>query len=307
MKSSIAALLAALLLSAAAAAGEVKVINSEAAFPEGPAWHDGMLYYVEYGGHTVMTWDGSKNAPLWKQDGCGPAAVVPTRNGDFLVTCYDAGAVVRISASGETLATYDKDAHDNAFVGPNDFAADAKGGVYFTASGPWESAPIVGKIFYITPSGEIAQVADDLHYANGLALSGNGKTLYCAESEAHRVIQFAVAEDGSLSDRKLFARLSDLDPKAAAPGYPDGLKLDSRDNLYIAQFSAGRILVVTPEAKLARSLDVPSPSAPNLAFGPKEEVIYVMAVDDVENAPWPGKVYEIANEPDGGKKKEDRY
>ncbi len=306
MKSSIATLLAALLLSAAAAAGEVKVINPEAAFPEGPVWHDGMLYYVEYGGHTVVTWDGNKNAPLWKQDGCGPAAVVPAA-GDFLVTCYDAGTVVRISSGGKTLATYDKDRDGNAFVGPNDFAADAKGGLYFTASGPWESAPIVGKIFYMAASGEITQVADDLHYANGLALSGDGKTLYCAESEAHRVIQFTVKEDGTLSGRKLFAKLRDLDAEAAAPGYPDGLKMDSRGKLYVAQFSAGRILVVSPDAKLAGTLDVPSPSAPNLAFGPNEEVVYVMAVDDVENAPWPGKVYEIPNKPGGGKKKEDRY
>ncbi len=307
MKRSIATLLAALLLSAAAAAGEVKVINPEAAFPEGPVWHDGTLYYVEYGGHRVVTWDGNKNAPLWKQDGCGPAAVVPTADGDFLVTCYDAGTLVRISADGKTLATYDKDADGNPFVGPNDFAADAKGGVYFTASGPWESAPIVGNIFYITPGGEIVKVADHLHYANGLALSRDGTTLYCAESEAHRVIQFTVKEEGALFDRRVFAKLRDLDPEAAAPGYPDGLKLDSQGNLYIAQLSAGRVLVVTPEAKLARSLDVPSPSAPNLAFGASEEVVYVMAVDDVENAPWPGKVYELANRPGGGKKKEDRY
>ena len=279
----------------AAQAGDVKVINAEARFPEGPVWHDGKLHYVEYGGHTVMTWDGKTNAQLWQQDGCGPAAVVPTAGGELLVTCYDANTVVRLSASGETLATYSEDKDGQPFVGPNDFAADAKGGVFVTASGPWDSGPIVGKILYLAADGSIASVADDLHYANGIALSRDGKTLYAGESEAFRIIQFTVGENGALSDRRLFARLGALDAEVGWEGYPDGLKVDSQGRLYIAQFSAGEILVVGTDGTLERKITVPSPSAPNLAFAPGEETVYVMAVDDVSNPPYIGKVYEVAN------------
>lgn len=45
-------------------AGGAKVINDKAAFPEGPFWQDGKLFFVEYGGHTVMTWDGKSNQTL---------------------------------------------------------------------------------------------------------------------------------------------------------------------------------------------------------------------------------------------------
>jgi sugar lactone lactonase YvrE len=276
-------------------AGDAKVLKDDAAFPEGPCWHDGKLYYVEYGGHTVMTWDGKANQTFWRQDGCGPAAVVPVPNGDMLVTCYDSGEIVRISSGGKTTASYKKDHRGQAFVGPNDFAVDSKGGVYFTASGPWESAPIVGKIFYMRPMGGIFQVADDIHYANGLALSRDGKILYCAESEASRVIQFAVGQQGNLSDRRLFVRVGSVDAASGMLAYPDGLKIDSQGNLYVGQFSKGRIVVVTPDGKLKKTIEVPSPSAPNLTFSPDELSVFVMAVDDVNNAPYPGKVYQVSN------------
>lgn len=42
------------------------------------------------------------------------------------------------------------------------------------------------------------------------------------------------------------------------------------------------------------TIDVPSPAAPNLNFGPDESVIYIMAVDDQSNAPYWGKLYEVS-------------
>jgi sugar lactone lactonase YvrE len=42
-------------------ASEIEVIVREASFPEGPLWHGGQLYYVEYGADTVRTWDGKEN------------------------------------------------------------------------------------------------------------------------------------------------------------------------------------------------------------------------------------------------------
>ncbi len=285
----------ALAATSPAVAGGIEVIYDKAGFPEGPVWVAGKLYYAEYGKGLVQAYDGKAVTKVWEKKDCGPSAVVPAGDGQFLVTCYDNGTIARISTSGATVATYDKDDAGQPFVGPNDFAADASGGVYFTASGPWESEPIVGKIFYIAAKGGITQVADDLHYANGLALSNDGKTLYCAESEAHRVIQFKVGADGTLSERRLYVRGGDVDAKSGASAFPDGLKMDSKGNLYIGQFSAGRIVVVGPDRKFVRAIDVPSPAAPNLNFAADEGTVYIMAVDDVNNAPYLGKVYKAPN------------
>jgi gluconolactonase len=283
-----------LVASASLQAADVEVVNPKARFPEGPAWHDGKLFYVEYGGNTIMTWDGHKNTQFWEQDGCGPSAVAPTPDGDFLVTCYDSGALVRVSAQGKTVEAYTHDESGHPFQGPNDLTVDDHGGVYFTASGPWETAPIVGKIFYLTPKGTVIEVAGDLHYANGVVLSPDGKTLYCNESEAYRVVQFTVHDDGKLSDRRLWVRLADLlDGKSGH--YPDGIKRDSKGNYYIGQYSQGQIVVVSPEGKLLGTIDVPSAAAPNLTFSPDDQFLYVAAVDDKSSAPYWGKVYKVPN------------
>jgi len=291
MKAKIACLVLA-LSATAAGAGEITVINEKAAFPEGPAIIDGKLHYVEYGGNTVLVWDGKANVKLWEQAGCGPSAVLPLGN-DLAITCYDNGTIARISKDGKTVATYDKAADGSTFQGPNDLTADGKDGVYFTTSGPWESGPIVGKVFHLTADGNIQEVANDLHYANGIALSKDGKRLFVNESEAGRVISFAVAEDGSLSDRRLFVRVGVVDEASGIGAYPDGIKLGPDGNFYIGQYSKGRIVVVSPEGAFVKAIDVPSATAPNLAFSEDGKAIFVMSVDDTANAPYWGKVYEV--------------
>lgn len=284
-----------LLLFSSAYGDTIKVVNSKVGFPEGPLWHKNKLFYVAYGSNTLNVWDGKTNSVLWNKNGCGPSAVVAMPSGEFLITCYDSGTIARLSSQGKTIAEYNQDENGQSFQGANDFTLDKKGGVYFTASGPWESDPIVGKIFYINPDFTIREVAANLHYANGIVLSNDGKILYLAESEASRVVQFKVAEDGSLSDRRLFVRVGQVDPESGAYAYPDGLKMDSKGNIYIGQYSKGRILVVSPEKKLLRTLDVPSPAAPNLTFNSDETAVYITAVDDQNASPYWGKVYEIPN------------
>lgn len=290
----LAAALAAGLAAAAtaAAAQDPSVINPKAAFPEGPLVQDGLLYYAQYGDGKVMTWDGTENRVFWEQPDCGPSAVAPYGEG-FLVTCYDAGSYVLLGGDGKTLRTLDKDSAGESLLGPNDAAPDGKGGLYVTASGPWESAPVVGKIYHLDAGGTLTPVADDLHYANGVALSPDGSLLYVAESEAGRVVTFAVGADGGLSDRRVFVVVRRVDPASGVDAYPDGLKIGPEGKLYIGQYSMGRIVVVTPEGAFVEAYDVPAPAAPNLAFAPDGKSLYVMAVDEVNEAPYWGKVYEL--------------
>jgi sugar lactone lactonase YvrE len=284
------ALVAALALPAAA--GEITVITDRALFPEGPAFVGGDLYWAEYGGHTVARWDGTAAAPIWTRTGCGPSAVLPFQGG-LLVTCYDSGEVVHVGLDGTTLAVIAGDAQGGAFVGPNDIAPDGAGGAYFTTSGPWESGPIVGRIYHLGADGKAHLVADDLHYANGLALEPGGARLFVNESEAGRVITFAIGPDHTLSDRRLFARIGVADPVSGIGAYPDGLKFAPDGSLWVGQYSSGRIVVLDREGKLVRVLEVPSPAAPNLAFAPDGAAVYVMAVDQTGEAPYRGTVYRV--------------
>jgi sugar lactone lactonase YvrE len=293
-----------LLLASAAStvlANDLRVLNDDAHFAEGPIWYHGKLYYVEYDRNSVTVWDGVKNSLFWSKKGCGPSAVIATARGEFLTTCYDSGSLGRISAEGRDLPPYTHDKDGNRFVGPNDFAPDHHGGIYFTCSGTAPGPVIDGKIFYLAADGTITQKATDIHSANGIVVSNDGKTLYAIETEDHRLLQFTIAPDGSLTQRRVFLDLDEL-THHVAPIYPDGVKMDSKGQLYIGQNPrdvqaplAGTIFVVDAAGKLLRTLKLPSPGVPNLALSPDEKTVFVMALDQLDKPPYKGKVYAIAN------------
>ncbi len=281
-------------------AGDIQVLNADVHFPEGPVWYHGKLYYVEYDRNTVTTWDGKKNTIFWSQKGCGPSAVIATAHDEFLTTCYDNGTLGRISADGRTLPPYTHDKDGNPFVGPNDFAPDAHGGMYFTASGT-PGAVIDGKVFYLAADGTISLKASDVHSANGVAVSKDGAVLYVVETEVHRLLQFKIGPGASLSGRRVFVNLDDLTHNVVHI-YPDGVKIDSKGQIYIGQNPrdvhaplAGTIFVLNADAQLLRKLALPSPGVPNLAFSPDEKTVYVTALDQLDKSPYQGKIYSIAN------------
>jgi sugar lactone lactonase YvrE len=245
------------------------------------------VIFAQYAGNVVSVWDGAALWTLWEGPGCGPSAVAPLGD-DLAVTCYDDGTVVRLTADGQFLARYAADAAGAPLVGPNDFAPDGRGGLWMTASGPWEPAPIVGAVYHVAPDGTIEKRADDLHYANGIALSADGTRLFVNESEAGRVISFSVGPDGALSDRRLVARLSEVDPEAGPRAYPDGLKLGPDGHLWVGQYSAPRITVLTPEGAFVAAHVVPGQAAPNLAFSADGSTVWIAAIDDTAADGYPG-------------------
>src|SRR5437763_1863051 len=158
-----------------------------------------------------------------------------------------------------------------------------------------------GKIFYIAPDGTLSEKAAEVHSANGIVVSNDGKTLYAIETEDHRLIQFKIGPGGSLSERRVFLDLDEL-THIGGHIYPDGVKIDSKGHLYIGQNPrdvhaplAGTIFVVDDTGKLLRTLKLPSPGVPNLALRPDEKTVNVMALDQLDKPPYHGKVYAIPN------------
>lgn len=292
-------LLGALVLAPCAHAAGVTVINADVHFAEGPVWHADRLYYVEYDRNTVDTWDGHKNAVFWSKPGCGPSAVIPAARGEFLVTCYDSNSLGHIAADGRDLPPYTHDKDGNALIGPNDFAPDQRGGIYFTCSGTAPGPAIDGKVFYLAADGTISQKAVNVHSANGIVVSNDGKTLYVIETEAHRLIQFRIEPDGRLADRRVFLDMDDLTGNVAHI-YPDGVKISSIGEIYIGQNPrdvhaplAGTIFVVNAAGQLLRTLKLPSPGVPNFALSPDGKTLYVAALDAVDKPPYAGKLYSL--------------
>ena len=279
-----------------ALAGTVAAIDSGAHYPEGPLWRDGKLYYVEYSANNIKAWDGSRATVVWHQDGCGPSGLIEFR-GHLLVACYDANSIVELDETGRQLRAIREDDRGRPFAGPNDFAADGHGGVYFSSSGVYDvRAPIRGNVMHIAADGRtVTELADTIHYANGLALARDGQHLLVAEMLAGRILSFPIRADGTLGPRTVWARLRDLAPPTPgedAYNGPDGLKLGPDGNYYIAQNGSGRVLVVSEDQKLVRTIDVATPFVTNMAFGAAgTDAIYITGAFDQWKAPYSGAVY----------------
>jgi gluconolactonase len=273
------------------------LIDAKAAYPEGPLWWGGKLLYVEYAGPGIKVWDGKQATVFWSGEHCGASGLIGYHRNHLLVACYDANSIVELDQTGKQVRSIDKDSTGKPFVGPNDFAADAAGGIYVSASGVYDvKAPISGTILHLSAaSGGLTEVANLIHYSNGLTLSKDGKSLLVAEMLAARILSFPIKADGSLGARTVWARLQDLAPATPnedAYNGPDGLKLGPDGNYYIAQNGSGRVLVVNEDRKLLRVIPVPTPYVTNINFGADgASTLYITGVFDPNKAPFPGAVY----------------
>jgi gluconolactonase len=233
----------------------LSVLLSQLSYPEGPLFTADFLYFVEYGKDRVVRSSGSGIQEFWKEKGCGPASVIQRPSGNFLVACYDQNRIVEVSMDGNTLRDFRFDLSGNELKAPNDFCLDSKGGVYFTSSGVFEAfAPVEGKVFHMSEQSEIRQVAQGIHYSNGVAVSNDQKTLYVSEHLKNRIIQFSIEENGVLKEPTVF---SDLSQFPSANGIlqeprlgPDGIEMGREGSLYVAQYGGGRILKLNGDGQL---------------------------------------------------------
>jgi sugar lactone lactonase YvrE len=214
-----------------------------------------------------------------------------------LVACYDSNTLVELDEQAKTVRIIDKDSRGMPFIGPNDFAADGAGGIYFSASGVYDiKAPITGAILHLSADGStVVELANTIHYSNGLTVSKDGKYLLVAEGLAGRILAFPIKSDGTLGLRTVWARLRDLAPATPhedAYNGPDGFKLGPDGNYYIAQNGSGRVLIVDESKRLLGLVTVPTRYVTNVNFGAEgAHTLYITGVSDQFKPPFRGAVY----------------
>jgi gluconolactonase len=288
--------LAVLFAASPAPAKDAPAIESVATglqFPEGTIFVGPTLYFVDYGTSKVLRLGpGGGVETVWQQAGCGANGLVQTSTG-LLVACYDSGVIAEITLDGRLLATIAADGGGQPFVHPNDLTADRRGGVYFSASG---AGSVPGKVYYRGADRRVREVASKIRYANGLAVSDDGKRLYLAESEASRLLVYTIAPDASLVDGREFVKLGDLLSKSGQSVFtPDGLRIDRRDRLFVALYRGGGFAVIDPDGRLIRRVDLPASHHTSLAISPDGKHVFATATDDESGATHVGAVLKIAN------------
>ena len=125
---------------------------------------------------------------------------------------------------------------------PNYPVVDAARGRLLVSDSHHFAEPGPGVWAYDLGTGEGALWYDrPLRFANGMALSPNGQSLYVCETFAQKISRIPILPDGSAGAAEPFA--TDL------PGLPDGLAFDDRGYLFVGCYEPSRVLRIAPDGK----------------------------------------------------------
>ena len=176
---------------------------------ESPRWHEGRLWFSNWGTDEIVALDLEGNAEVIGPGGGGAGwAVNWLPDGRMLVTGSELlrvepdGSRIRHADLGE-LSPYGwseltVDGRGNAYVNSLNFDFAEFGEVLGSGQAP-------GRIALVAADGSVRQVADGLAFPNGMVVTADNRTLIVAESFAARLTAFDIAEDGGLSNRRVWA------------------------------------------------------------------------------------------------------
>ena len=278
--------------------GAVTIVD-QLAFPEAPLFVNDRLHWVEYSSNRLMRLDGETRTVLHEQEGCGHNGLILSPQEQLVLICYDSNEIIYLDLDGNVVERIDADVNGEPFNHPNDIVFTDEGGAYITTSGPFVAAAkqIVGGVYYRGPGAAgFVEVADDVHFGNGLIVINDGNTLLVSEHNANRILSFDIAADGTLSNRQLFVRMSDMLPGPAQPSIwlgPDGMKVDSQGNIFVAHYMGGHVVKMSSAGEFLQSFEIPGIAVTNLTFYPDDSSMYVAAVEDVTGAPFHGSIWKI--------------
>ena len=185
---------------------ELRTLVTGLVVGESPRWHDGRLWYANWGAQEIRTVDDSGNGEViamapkpvgycidWLPDG----ALIVTGDDSLLRRAADGSFTIHadLSALGE---------------GWNEVTVDGRGNIYVNSVGfrfgQEDFRP--GTIAVVRPDGTATQVADNIAFPNGMVITPDNSTLIIAESWANKLSAFDIESDGTLSNRRVWAEVS---------------------------------------------------------------------------------------------------
>ena len=182
---------------------EAKALLSGLVIGESPRWHEGRLWFANWGAEEIVAVDRDGNAEVVAKGPPGLGWSIDwLPDGRLLVTGQ---GLMRIEPDGSMVPHADLGA-----VGVDDFnelVVDGRGNVYVNGGCDFEPGPgkAPGIIALVTPDGSARRVADDIAFPNGMVVAADNSTLIVGESFARRLTAFDIAADGSLANRRIWA------------------------------------------------------------------------------------------------------
>lgn len=195
-------------------------------FGESPRWRDGKLWFSDWGAGRVFSVAPDGSPTVEAEVASFPMCIDFLPDGRLLVVSSASRQLLRREPHGALLP--------HADLAPvstkpwNDIVVDSRGNAYVNSIGfdfpEEEFAP--GIVVLVTRDGTVTPVAHGLAFPNGMAVTPDGSTLIVAESYAEQLTAYEIADDGTLSGRRVWA---------TTPGdHPDGICLDATGAVWYA-------------------------------------------------------------------------
>ncbi|KQV01567.1 gluconolaconase [Mesorhizobium sp. Root102] len=251
---------------------KARVVTAGLAFGESPRWHDGRLWLCNWGTGEIVAVDADGNREVTLTvPAVLPYSIDWLPDGRLLVVSGREGLLLRQEADG-ALVTH-ADLRPLSKSPWNETVVDGRGNVYVNGGGP---APASGEHFgpgtiaLIGPDGAVRQVAENIAFANGMAVTPDNKTLIVAESHANRLTAFDIAADGSLANRRVWA---DLD------GYPDGICLDAEGAVWYADVPNKHCVRVREGDEVLQTVTVDRGCFACMLGGTDRKTLFILAAE----------------------------
>ncbi len=189
-------------------------------------------------------------------------------------------AVIRLSADGQSYSMVANRYQGKRFNSPNDVVLGPDGAIYFTdptsdlPKGDKQEIPFTG-VYRISRNGQVRLLTKQLDQPNGLAFSPDGKRLYVDEDTHDTIWVFDFHPDGTISNGREFGS----ERTASEDEVPDGMKVDSKGNLYVV--GPQGIWVWSPEGRHLGTIVLPEQPANEAWGGPGYSTLNMTAETSV--------------------------
>ncbi len=234
--------------------------NLAAELGEGPVWveRDSALWFVDIKKHQVHRYDPASGDKKTFSAPEQVGFVFPAERGGF-VAGLQSGLYHFDETSGsfELIVEVEPELPTNRL---NDGVVDPAGRLWFGTMDNGEKAKTGA--FYCFANGKLTRTAiDQIEITNGPAVSPDGRLLYVVDTLAGTIEAVEISDDGSLGERRPFARIDSND------GHPDGPTIDSEGCVWISLYGGWEARRYSRDGELIDAVRFPVANITKIAFG----------------------------------------